>query len=91
VYKQTTVPALMKLHTGYWLLEEDPADAGRVLATSQHTVVINDARITEILGPDADEQKARDFVRNALSANSRATLEHAKKYAESRKLAEVRA
>jgi aromatase len=90
VYKQTTVPALMKLHTGYWLLEEDPGDPGRVLATSQHTVVLNDARITEILGPDADEQKARDFVRNALSANSRATLEHAKKYAESRKLTAVR-
>ncbi len=42
VYKQITLPALMTLHTGYWLL----ADAGDgVAATSQHTVVINAANI----------------------------------------------
>ncbi|HEY0804041.1 MAG TPA: aromatase/cyclase [Pseudonocardiaceae bacterium] len=69
-YKQTTLPALMTLHTGYWSFEPDPAAPGVVLATAQHTVVIND-------------KTAREFVRAALSANSTATLRHAKDYAES--------
>jgi len=83
VYKQTTLPALMTLHTGYWTFEEDPADPASTLATSQHTVVINDANIAKILGPEAGVAQAREFVRNALSTNSTATLGHAKDYAES--------
>lgn len=82
VYKQTTLPALMTLHTGYWLLTED---SGATLATSQHTVVINEANIASVLGPDADVAQAREYVRNALSTNSTATLLHAKDYAESRR------
>lgn len=82
-YKQTTLPALMTLHTGYWLFEEDAADPAVVLATSQHTVIINEANITAVLGPDADVARAREFVRTALSGNSGATLGHAKAYAES--------
>lgn len=81
VYKQITVPALMTLHTGYWLFEED---GDGVLATSQHTVVINTEHITRILGEDAGVAEARTFVQNALSTNSRATLGHAKDYAEGR-------
>ncbi len=81
VYKQTTLPALMTLHTGRWQFDEDSAG---VLATSQHTVVINPASITKVLGSGAGLPEARDFVRNALSTNSRATLGYAKDYAESR-------
>ncbi len=81
VYKQTQLPALMNLHTGYWTFEERD---GRVAATSQHTVVVNPVNITTVLGPDADVATARDFVRNALSVNSRATLNYAKQYAEAR-------
>lgn len=81
VYKQIVVPALMTLHTGYWSLVED---AGGTSATSQHTVVINVANIASVLGPDAGLPEAKAFVRNALSTNSRATLGHAKTYAESR-------
>jgi aromatase len=82
VYKQITLPALMTLHTGYWRL----ADHGDgVAATSQHTVVINAANIASILGADAGVPQAREFVRNALSANSRATLGYAKEYAEGRR------
>jgi aromatase len=84
-YKQTTLPALMTLHTGYWLFEEDPADPSAILATSQHTVVINDANITGVLGAGAGVAEARDYVRAALSTNSTATLGHAKHYAESRR------
>ncbi|WP_216906610.1 aromatase/cyclase [Nocardia noduli] len=87
VYKQIVVPALMTLHTGYWLLA---ADGGETVATSQHTVVINPANITAVLGADADLAAARDFVRTALSGNSRATLGHAKEYAESRAREHVR-
>jgi aromatase len=80
VYKQTVVPALMTLHTGYWLLAEDGAGT---TATAQHTVLINPARITEILGAGAGLDQARDYLRTALSGNSRATLGYAKDYAES--------
>jgi aromatase len=82
VYKQITCPALMTLHTGYWHLADD---GNGVAATSQHTVVINAANVTRILGADAGLPEAREFIRNALSGNSRATLEHAKTYAEGRR------
>ncbi|WP_257001997.1 aromatase/cyclase [Streptomyces sp. WZ.A104] len=82
-YKQTTLPALMNLHTGYWLFEEAPD--GTTTASSQHTVVLNAANITKILGADAGVPEAREFLRNALGNNSRATLEHARKYAEARR------
>lgn len=81
VYKQITLPPLMTLHTGYWRLEED---GDGVTATSQHTVIINAANIKKVLGADADVPQAREFVRNALSGNSLATLGHAKEYAEER-------
>ncbi|WP_432247445.1 aromatase/cyclase [Streptomyces sanyensis] len=81
-YKQTTLPALMNLHTGLWTFRE--TDAG-TLATSQHTVVIRAENIGRILGPEADVAQAKEYVRSALSTNSRATLGHAKDYAEARR------
>jgi aromatase len=81
VYKQVTLPALMTLHTGYWRLEDDGTG---VAATSQHTVVVNTANVTKILGAGAGVPQARDFIRNALSTNSLATLGLAKEYAEGR-------
>ncbi|WP_018215352.1 aromatase/cyclase [Salinispora vitiensis] len=80
VYKQIVPPALLTLHLGRWLIEEQ--GPGRVLVTSRHTVRINTARIAEVLGPEADLPAAREFVRNALSANSLTTLRAAKAYAE---------
>ncbi|TCJ96957.1 aromatase/cyclase [Nocardia alba] len=82
-YKQTTLPALMALHTGYWEFRTNPD--GTTTASSQHTVIIEAARITEILGPDAGVPEARTFLREALGGNSRATLNHAKNYAEARR------
>jgi aromatase len=79
VYKQTTVPALMDLHTGEWSLAEDD---GGVAVTSRHTVVINKGNIERVLGKNADVATARTFVREALGGNSTATLGHAKQYAE---------
>ncbi|MFC8525929.1 aromatase/cyclase [Nocardia sp. NPDC057227] len=82
VYKQTTLPALMELHTGYW--QFDQLADGVTTASSQHTVVIRADRIAAVLGQQADVVEARRFIRNALGANSRATLAHAKAYAEKR-------
>jgi aromatase len=82
-YKQTTLPALMSVHTGYWEFAE--AADGTTTATSQHTVVLNTANIGQVLGMDAGAAEARTFVREALGANSRATLGHAKDYAEARR------
>ncbi|MGW7365731.1 aromatase/cyclase [Streptomyces sp. NPDC054841] len=78
-YKQVTLPALMTLHTGYWTFEE--SDSG-VAARSQHTVVLNPGNISRILGADATVADARQYVHGALSTNSKATLAHAKTYAE---------
>jgi aromatase len=80
-YKQTTLPALMTLHTGYWTFTED--DEG-VLASSQHTVTLNAANIARVLGEQATVADAREYVHTALSTNSTATLHHAKRYAEER-------
>jgi aromatase len=82
-YKQTTLPALMALHTGQWRFEE--GDDGITTASSQHTVIIKPENITKILGPDAGVSEARTFIRDALGNNSRATLGHAKDYAEARR------
>lgn len=79
VYKQVTLPALMTVHTGIWTFTEN---AQGVAASSQHTVVLNPENITAVLGADADVAQARTYVRNALSTNSRATLEHARIHAE---------
>src|SRR5262249_51139557 len=80
MYKQIVLPALLTLHTGQWLIEE--RDGAGVSVTSRHTVRINAARITEVLGDDADMRAAQEFVRNALSGNSLTTLRCAKAYAE---------
>lgn len=80
-YKQVVLPALMAMHTGYWTFED--ADGGST-AASQHTVVLNPRNIPRILGADATVSDAREYVRTALSTNSRATLGYAKDFAESR-------
>ncbi|QFZ21427.1 aromatase/cyclase [Saccharothrix syringae] len=82
VYKQIRVPALMTLHTGRWQIDQRPG--GGLVVTSRHTVRINEDNITSVLGPGADVPAAREFVQKALSANSLATLGHAKTYAERR-------
>ncbi|GAB2943133.1 aromatase/cyclase [Nonomuraea fastidiosa] len=81
VYKQQVLPALLSVHNGRWTFEERD---GRTVATSEHTVVIKEEAIPAVLGEDADVETARAWVRRALSGNSLATLEHAKRYAESR-------
>ncbi|EPH44820.1 aromatase/cyclase [Streptomyces aurantiacus] len=78
-YKQTTLPALITLHTGYWTFT--PNDDG-VAASSQHTFTVDTGNIAKVLGADATVQDAIAYVRTALSTNSMATLGIAKTYAE---------
>lgn len=86
VYKQVTLPGLLKLHTGYWLVTAKPKGEPGLSVTSQHTVIINEANIGNVLGAEAGVAEARTFVKDALSANSMATLGHTKEYAEARRL-----
>jgi aromatase len=78
VYKQVTLPALMTVHTGCWTVRES---AGGAEVSSRHAVMLNPANIAGVLGERATVADARDYVRDALSANSRATLGHARDHA----------
>jgi hypothetical protein len=82
VYKQLATPALLTAHTGEWLLEK--GEDGGVLATSRHTITVNEAAIGTVLGPDATVESAKTFLRDVIGANSETTLRLAKEYAESR-------
>jgi aromatase len=70
----------MTLHTGRWLIRA--RDGGGVSVTSRHTVRLNESRIAGVLGAGTGLPDAQQAVRNALSANSLATLGLAKAYAE---------
>ncbi|MEV6948433.1 aromatase/cyclase [Streptomyces sp. NPDC051172] len=78
VYKQLQPPLLMSVHTGEWTFKR-LASGG--LVTSRHTVVINPENVAKVLGAGATVADARDFVRNALSANSTATIRTADEFA----------
>ncbi|XVQ14174.1 aromatase/cyclase [Spirillospora sp. CA-255316] len=80
VYKQLRVPPLLTLHTGVWTVEEEP---GRTLVRSRHTVRVNEANIETVLGAGADLGKAKSMVRSSIGGNSLATLNRAKRFAES--------
>lgn len=73
VYKQTQPPALLSVHTGRWTFEERD---GVVKATSQHRVVLRPEAVERVLGAGKTVADARTFVREALGANSLATLRH---------------
>lgn len=77
VYKQLQLPRLMTAHTGCWRFDADRAGTA---VTSTHTVVIDRTAVAAVLGPEATVEQARDFVRNALSANSTATIRRAEQF-----------
>jgi ribosome-associated toxin RatA of RatAB toxin-antitoxin module len=82
VYKQLVTPALLTSHTGEWLVE--PVGDRDVRVSARHTVTLNEPAIEKVLGPSATIASAKDFVRSAIGANSRATLEHANDFAQAR-------
>ncbi len=79
VYKQVASPPLLAAHTGSWTIRP----AGDALTvTSAHRVLLDGAAITTVLGAGATVAGACAAVRDALGSNSRATLEHARAFAE---------
>jgi ribosome-associated toxin RatA of RatAB toxin-antitoxin module len=81
-YKQSILPALLHGHSGRWIFSEVEDGA---LVHAEHTVMLNVDEVTSTLGPDATVATAQEFVRTALGGNSRATLAHAKDFAEIRR------
>ncbi|MEU2027088.1 aromatase/cyclase [Streptomyces sp. NPDC016469] len=79
VYKQTATPALMEAHTGEWSVVPDETG---VTVVSQHTVVLRESAVERVLGAGAGLPEARRYVREALGRNSTATLNLAKRHAE---------
>lgn len=72
VYKQTRLPGVLLAHTGEWAFEA--VDGGRVRVTSRHRVILDPDALAALPVPPASLSEARTAVRNALGANSRATI-----------------
>ncbi|MEV0695858.1 aromatase/cyclase [Streptomyces sp. NPDC050388] len=79
VHKQTVTPALVAAHTGEWQVVPD---AYGVTVVSQHSVVVRDEAIEQVLGPGADLARARRHLREALGRHSLAVLGLARHRAE---------
>lgn len=79
VYKQTQVPPILAAHVGEWLFGEVP---GGVRLTGRHRVVIDSEAVPAVLGPGATVASAQPKVRDALLANSMATIRQAKAHVE---------
>ncbi|MGW6223687.1 aromatase/cyclase [Streptomyces olivaceus] len=75
VYKQLVPPKLLLGHSGRWEFADTPDGA---VVTAEHTVVIDPAAVTEVLGDSATLADAKKYIRAALGGNSRSTLAHAR-------------
>ncbi|MFE0733499.1 aromatase/cyclase [Streptomyces sp. NPDC058855] len=73
-YKQRRTPRLLSGHSGEWTFTRT---AQGPVAHARHTVAIDPAAVTEVLGPDATLADARAHLRTALGDNSLTTLRHA--------------
>lgn len=82
VYKQTKLPPALQAHTGEWVFE--PAPGGAVTVTARHQVILDPEGIAALPKPPESLGAARAAVRNALGANSRATLARARDFVEKR-------
>ncbi|PRX99101.1 aromatase/cyclase [Allonocardiopsis opalescens] len=79
VYKQLVPPALLFGHSGAW--DFAPARGGGSVVTARHTVGISPGAVREALGAGVTLAEARGRLREALGANSRATIAHAGEHA----------
>jgi aromatase len=82
VYKQLVPPALLLGHSGSWRFgpaarPDGSGGADGAVVTSRHMVAIDPTRVEPILGAGSTLGDARAYLRDALGANSRATLAHA--------------
>lgn len=79
IYKQHVLPDLLSGHSGQWTI--DDTDSGAVI-TARHVVALRPEAVTDVMGPDGTLAAARTFIHEALSTNSRATLDHARAHAQ---------
>ncbi|MFE7778572.1 aromatase/cyclase [Streptomyces sp. NPDC057445] len=80
VFKQTATLPLVAAHTGEWSVVPDETG---VTAVATHNVLLREEAVGALLGPGADIAQARRHVHEALSRTSTATLDLAKRHAES--------
>jgi aromatase len=81
VYTQLVPPDLLFGHSGAWTFRTDPDG---VTVTARHTVGIDPGAVPRVLGAGSTLADARAYLREALGANSRATVLHAGTYARAR-------
>jgi aromatase len=88
VYKQTRPPAIMRAHTGAFVLRGRP---GGVRATARQTVLLRQETVAGLLGAESGAtQDVRAAVREVLHAFNLGTLGRAKAFAEARRPALAR-
>ncbi|GAB2862640.1 SRPBCC family protein [Actinocorallia aurea] len=80
VYKQTILPKALQAHNGEWLFAT--RQDGTVAVTARHQVMLDPVGIASLPMPPASLEAARDAVRQALGANSRATMVAARAFYE---------
>ncbi|MEH1056784.1 aromatase/cyclase [Micromonospora sp. CPCC 206171] len=78
VYKQVVPPGMLLGHAGSWEFADGPGGAE---VQARHSVAVDPAAIDAVLGAGSTPADARRHLRDVLGRNSRATLEHAGRYA----------
>jgi aromatase len=78
VYKQTTTPRGLLGHSGEWAISAAP---GGACVTATHTVAL-DLSAIDVFGNAATLAEARRLVRERLGANSRQTMDSARRFSE---------
>jgi ribosome-associated toxin RatA of RatAB toxin-antitoxin module len=79
VYKQLVPPALLFGHSGEWSFTAGPDGDPEV--TARHTVAIDPTKVEVVLGVGKTLADAGTYLREALGANSRATVTAAGQHA----------
>ena len=82
VYKQLLPPRMLFGHNGEWEFRQGSSGAE---VSARHTVAINPVAAREVLGEHTTLAEARQYLREALGNNGKATLAHAGDYVRARK------
>ncbi|MFE1790000.1 SRPBCC family protein [Streptomyces sp. NPDC059525] len=77
VFKRSRPHPLLVAHAGEWSVEPDPAG---VTVVCRNDVLLDESAVERVLGPGADLERARRYVREVLGRESRAVLGPAGEY-----------
>jgi aromatase len=86
VYKQLLPPEILFGHSGEWTFVQ--GESG-VTVVATHTVAINPTAARAVLGESSTLADARQYLRDALGGNGRATVRHAGEYMRARQVGHV--